>query len=152
MPDAPSTITHDPDEFPWGKRWPPLKGSGNFSDESRKTKAPNKEARYLERYDDGFPTTAPVMSFEPNKLGIFDLSGNVWEWVEDYFNEKKARALRGGGWETPDRGALLSSNRWERSSENGYDYYGFRIVLVPGGRPSEATATPTPPTAPSNTR
>lgn len=131
----PATITRDPDEFPWGKRWPPPKGSGNFSDESRKAKAPNKEARYLERYDDGFPTTAPVMSFAPNKLGIYDLSGNVWEWVEDYYNESKARALRGGGWETTDRGALLSSNRWERNPGNGYDYYGFRVVLVPDGRP-----------------
>jgi sulfatase modifying factor 1 len=33
---------------------------------------------------DGSSRTAPVASFPPNRLGLFDMAGNVWEWVADY--------------------------------------------------------------------
>ena len=37
-------------------------------------------------YNDGFATTAPVMSFKPNAFGIYDLEGNVSEWCRDPSN------------------------------------------------------------------
>ena len=43
-----------------------------YSDKSRKQKAANVKAEYLEG-DDGFPTTAPVMGFQPNAFGLFGL-------------------------------------------------------------------------------
>jgi len=131
---TPATVIKSQTDFPWGDKWPPPKGSGNFSDDSRKAKAPNATAQYLENYDDGFPTTAPVMSFKPNKLGLYDLEGNVREWVEDWYDNAKAdRVLRGCSWHDLDRAYLLSSYRRRTRPGIRSHGYGFRVVVVESG-------------------
>ena len=128
-------------EFPWGGDFPPKTKdkAGNYSDESRKAKAPNGAAQYLEDYDDGFPTTAPVMSYKPNKLGLCDLGGNVWEWCDDWYNNGQIeRVLRGGSWSSFERGALLSSFRGLCTPTLRSGYHGFRVVVVPGSAPKSA--------------
>jgi formylglycine-generating enzyme required for sulfatase activity len=58
---------------------------------------------------DGFAGTAPVGSFPPNGYGLFDMTGNVWEWTADWFTPRHPEAVRhsccvpvnprGGTWE-----------------------------------------------------
>jgi formylglycine-generating enzyme required for sulfatase activity len=129
--DTPESVDKDQNEFPWGTDWPPPKGAGNYSDESRKAKAPNPNAQYLDGYDDGFPTTAPVMSFKPNEFGLYDLGGNVWEWVDDWWSEAKTqRVLRGGSWAFQFRPRLLSSHRNSSVPDFQDRHQGFRVVLA----------------------
>jgi formylglycine-generating enzyme required for sulfatase activity len=117
-------------EFPWGGDYPPKTKdqAGNYGDMAWHDKFPMEP--YIENYMDGFATTAPVMSYKSNKLGIHDLGGNVWEWCEDLFNTTLAdRGLRGASFRSRDRGALLSSVRSNRPPGYGDRTIGFRCVL-----------------------
>jgi len=114
--------------YPWGKQWPPIKSAGNYADAACKKQIPAEKA--IEGYEDGFSITAPVMSFPPNNLGIYDLGGNVWEWCEDWFNaDKKDHVLRGASWGSSAPNALLSSFRGNQPSTRRWRCDGFRCVV-----------------------
>jgi len=68
--------------FPWGNRLPPRRNFGNFAD----TSAKNIILNIIPNYNDGYASTSPVGTFAPNSLGIFDGSGNVSEWISDYYS------------------------------------------------------------------
>ncbi len=131
-PDStPATIVPVPNEYPWGDKWPPPKNSGNFADESRKAKA-IKNIFTIDGFNDGYVTTAPVMSFKPNKFGLYDMAGNASEWVDDWYDAShKNRTLRGGCFADNNSGDLLSSSRNARAPGFRYPVFGFRCVLVP---------------------
>jgi formylglycine-generating enzyme len=52
--------------------------------------------------EDGFYGTAPVDSFEPNGFGIYNTSGNAWEWCADWFDPRpgaeRGKVIRGGSY------------------------------------------------------
>lgn len=113
-----------PDVYPWGTDWPPPKGAGNYTGEETGSDVA------IKGYDDGFAWTAPVGSFPPNKLGLYDMGGNVWQWCMDSWNnESKAKVLRGASWYNGAlKLSLLSSCRVHASADSSTDNYGFRIV------------------------
>lgn len=73
--------------------------------------------------------TAPVGQFRSKEFGLYDMLGNVWEWVADGAQPGKA-LRRGGGWNsfTPD---CQSSSREEKKKEYKGNDTGFRIVCDP---------------------
>ncbi len=102
--------------YPWGTQWPPPRGAGNYS-QSLKV--------------DDYEYTSPVGSFAANRLGLFDMGGNVWQWCEDFYNGSSgSRVLRGGSWFSNDSVALLSSCRNNYTPDSRNDCIGFRCVLV----------------------
>ena len=68
-------------KYPWGDQLPPPENAGNFADVT--VRAYLGEVMF--DYNDNYFATAPVASFAPNQYGIFDLAGNVSEWVHDYY-------------------------------------------------------------------
>ena len=131
----PSVAAHHT-TYPWGNDYPPPPGSGNYSDASRKAKTSvGRQREFLTNYDDGFPTTAPVMSFKANFLGLYDMGGNVWEWREDPEGmNRNDRILRGASFGDQKKNVLLSSHPVRYSRETRDSYFGFRCVLeLPDG-------------------
>jgi formylglycine-generating enzyme required for sulfatase activity len=94
---------------------------------------------------DRWLTTAPVGSFEPDALGLYDVLGNAWEWLEDCYNNDyigapadgsartsncslaDRRAVRGGGWGDPSR-LLRVTYRLRSPVEGRYFGLGFRVA------------------------
>lgn len=101
--------------WPWGADWPPRPGDGNY--------APELEA-------DRFVNTSPVGHFKPNRNGLFDLGGNVWEWCEDWFNDARVtKVLRGGSFHDSQPKDLLAAYRFSATVHLSNDDIGFRVVI-----------------------
>ena len=121
------------------------KGAGNLGDLSALKRGvlgqlKSWQPRALEAlgYNDGIIFTSPVGQFAPNGIGLFDLSGNVWEFVEDdYGGGKPAEragyaVVRGGAWNTPavERDELATQFRNAVPPDKHDNIYGFRVVLA----------------------
>ena len=115
---------HDEYVYPWGA-----------SDDIKKRNGSGE--------GDGFDRLAPVKSFPPNDYGLYDLSGNVWEWCSDLYDERyyasspsrdplrpsassASRVLRGG--------SCVFGALFLRSSGRSYSWPEFRLDVFIGFR------------------
>ena len=77
--------------YPWGKANMPTSKVGNYAD----IKAKDILRFILEGYDDGFKGPSPVGRYAPNHRGIYDIDGNVSEWVHDWYSAQGNNGLGG---------------------------------------------------------
>lgn len=128
--------------FPWGEGDPPrvlanVAGAGELSKEGRRWN------QGFVGYDDKFWGVAPVRTFEPNAFRLYDLAGNVSEWVEDCWHDDYLRApdkpvawvnrgcelrvIRGGSWGS-SRDQVRSAWRGSALADSSGARVGFRVV------------------------
>jgi formylglycine-generating enzyme required for sulfatase activity len=91
--------------------------------------------------------TTPVGSYPPNAWGLYDMSGNVWEWCADNYQAYSAgavtdplvdlgytaRVVRGGGWNvdpTAKENSLRPAYRNSADASNTLPYGGFRVAAT----------------------
>jgi formylglycine-generating enzyme required for sulfatase activity len=125
--------------YPWGDAW----------HEGRRCNIWQGRFPAVNTLDDGWLTTAPVRSYEPNGYGLWQSVGNVWEWCADWWAEGsyarsatrnpvgpaagEQRVMRGGSYLCHDsycnryRNAARASNTPDSAAGN----IGFRTVAPP---------------------
>ncbi len=131
--------------FSFGNSYQQLCIHANISDKTGKT---HKASLVAIDCDDGYAKTSPVGSFQSNDFGLYDIHGNVWEWVQDCYHDNyqgapmdsqawlencagnqgvPERMLRGGGWEAW-ADMMASASRLSFAQQARKDDFGFRVA------------------------
>ncbi len=125
-------------KFPWGDSFPPKDAVENYADNT----SAYVTGRVLDGYTDGYAVSAPVASFKANRKGLYDLGGNVAEWVNDVYaipqsnsarttdpmgaQQGEAYVVRGASWSLSKLSELRLSYR--DYGQAGRDDVGFRVA------------------------
>lgn len=77
---------------------------------------------FINTIDDGWEYTSPVGSFLPNYYGLYDMSGNVWEWCSDWYDANYYKTLK----------LLIINPKGPQKSYDPEDIYGQKRVIRGG--------------------
>ena len=122
--------------FPWGPNLPPPDRHGNYADRS----ASALVGRIIFGYNDNHTAVAPIGTFKPNQRGLYDMGGNVAEWVHDFYEIPDKQAVKNPT--GPDTGEyhVMRGSSWMHGTITelrysfrdygiqGREYVGFRIA------------------------
>ena len=131
----------------------PICEFANVRDQSKKRLY--STGQFVGECNGGFSNTSPVGSFPPNAFGLYDVLGNVWEWVEDCWDKSyvdapidgsaretancEVRVRRGGSWNSNVR---FVYNAGSRGSSRAYERSEIWGVRVASDYPGPASAPP----------
>ncbi|MBL0165138.1 MAG: SUMF1/EgtB/PvdO family nonheme iron enzyme [Xanthomonadales bacterium] len=127
----------------WWGDGDPTKVLANFTGDGDRSPSKRSWGRSFARYHDGYWGPAPVMSFPANPFGLFDIDGNLSEWVDDCWHDNYVRAprssvawinpgcerrvIRGGSWGSAPL-QIRSAYRLGVAADTRSARVGFRIV------------------------
>lgn len=159
QPGGPGTSIEGRDDFPvtaiayedalayaeWKGRTLPTEAQWEWASREADPEKPNsreqpKEANtwqglfpVINLAEDGFAGIAPVGCFAPNRLGLHDMMGNLWEWTADaYAGAPRSRVIKGGSWLCAPSYCLRyrPGARQPQEEDLATTHLGFRTILV----------------------
>jgi len=129
--------------LPTEAEWEYAARSGGKNEKWAGTNSEGELDQYAWYRDNSRQKTQLVGQKRPNGLGLYDMSGNVREWLNDYYGEhyyKKSprnnpkgpasgrlRIMRGGTWNNPES-SLIVSARSSQSPDHRFSSFGFRLA------------------------
>ena len=133
---------HDGERYTWGNELTP---DGRHMANIWQGKFP-----HLNTSDDGFERAAPVKSFPPTDLGLYDMAGNVWEWTADQFRpdtyaKRVSEIGEGGGCSNPKGPSTTADPRNPHAPDSRVQKGGSFLChadYCSSYRPSAKMATP----------
>lgn len=105
--------------YPWGDAGTPPAGSGNFTGGNDVSPSGRHWSNAFVGYGDGFWGPAPSASFRANAWGLYDMGGNLSEWVADCWHASYRRApADGAAWFNPGcRQRVIRGGSWANSPQ-----------------------------------